>query len=162
MAEPEDVVWEDAPRRRRHRDGGVRVARWVVVTALIGLVAVVLLLLTRPAERGEPLEGVPRELAGRWVTSDPRYVDRVLIIEPERVNLVLEMGPEGRERHPIVAVRGWTEPTGRGYRIRFGASDQEQLMDLSVGEDGTLRLKNPAEVVWTRGASSTGAPTAPN
>ena len=151
MAERGDLVWDDSPRRGRHSGGGARVAGWVLLLAGVGLVSVAVLLATSPTERGEPMEGVPRELAGRWATTDPRYADRRLLIERERVELRLELGPEGRARHAIVEVRGWEEGTSRGYRIRYETAEGgDQVMEVFVEPDGALRLKNPPDVVWRR------------
>jgi hypothetical protein len=145
----DDLVWEDTPRRRAAPPRPPRMRGWVIGLCAVGLVAIVVLIATWPTEVGEAFADVPREIAGRWVTSDPRYADRMLVIEPDRVDLVLELGPEGRERHPIAQVRGWPEGTGRGYRIRYGA-DGELVVDLVIAGDGTLRLRNPSDVVWRR------------
>jgi len=46
-------------------------------------------------------------------------------------------------------VRGWSTPSARGYRVAYG-DDGEYVVDLFIAPDGTLRLKNPPEVVWRR------------
>jgi hypothetical protein len=147
--ERNEVVWEDAPRRRKPVPRRRGVSLLTIVLTGVGLIAVAALIVTRPTEIGDPFEGVPRELSGRWVTSDPRYADRMLVIERDRVDLLLELGAAGRERHPIAEVRGWSVPGGRGYRIRYGA-DGEQTVDVFIADDGTLKLKNPPDVSWRR------------
>jgi hypothetical protein len=150
LSEGTDLVWEDVPRRRAAPPRRPpRFSRLALAVAAVGLIATFLLIVTWPTEIGEPFDGVPRELSGRWVTSEPRYADRMIVIERDRVDLLLELGPEGRERYPIVEVRGWPAGGGRGYRIRYGA-DRGQVMDMFVAQDGTLRLKNRADVVWRR------------
>jgi hypothetical protein len=143
-----NVVWEDQPRARKPVQARGW-SRWSIVLSGLGVLGVLALLATRPAEVGTRFEGVPREIAGRWVTSDPRYADRMLVIERDRVDLLLELGPAGRERHPIEQVRGWSTSGARGYRVSYGA-DGEYVVDLFIAPDGTLRLKNPPEVVWQR------------
>lgn len=149
MPERDDLVWEGAPRRRS-RQSGARVAGWVLLLAALGLASALVLLVTAPPERGEPLDGVPRELSGRWQTNDARYAGRGLLIERGRVELHLEMGADGRARHPILEVRGWEEERSRGYRIRYETPEGDQTLDVFVAENGTLRLKNPSDVVWRR------------
>lgn len=150
MAERGDVVWEDPPRRRGGVDGaGARVTGWTILLAVLGLAVVVGLLLTAPRERGEPLDGVPRELTGRWGTEDPRYSDRQMVIERERVELLLDSAT-GRTRHPLLEVRGWDEGALHGYRIRYGTPEGERTMEVMVSEDGTLQMKNPSDVIWRR------------
>ena len=92
---PTDLQWEDAPRRRRGEEPRRKLTAWVVVAAAVGVAASLALLLTSPRERGEPLDAVPRELAGRWVTTDPRYADREFLIERDRLDLTLDLGPGG-------------------------------------------------------------------
>lgn len=149
MTQPEEEVrWEGVRQVRRAKP--VRRPRApLLILSVLGLAGIGALFFTRPTERGEPFEGVPRELSGRWVTSDPRYADRVLVVERDRVDLVLEMGPEGRERYPIREVRGWAEGSGRGYLILYGR-EEEYRVEVFVAEDGTMRLKNPSDVAWRR------------
>jgi hypothetical protein len=144
-----DVVWEDQPRPRPKSGGRPGFSRWAMVVSGIALLAILGLVLTWPEKQGDEFDGVPRELSGRWVTSDPRYAERMLIIERYRVALMLELGPAGRERHPIEEVRVWNVPDGRGYRIRYGI-DGTQSVDVFIAHDGTLRLKHPSDVVWRR------------
>jgi hypothetical protein len=143
------VVWEDQPRARKRVAQKRGWSVWSLVLSGAGVLGVIALMATRPADVGTAFDEIPREIAGRWVTSDPRYADRMLVIERDRVDLLLEMGPDGRERHPIRQVRGWTAGSERAYRIEYGTED-EFLVDVFVAADGTLRLKNPPDVVWRR------------
>ncbi len=147
---PADLQWEDAPRRRRGEEPRRKLAGWVVVAAALGVAASLALFLTSPRERGELLDAVPRELAGRWVTTDPRYADREFLIERDRLDLTLDLGPGGRARYPVVSVRSWQERDRRGYRVHYGTGDEARVMEVYVLRDGTLRLKNPPDVVWKR------------
>jgi hypothetical protein len=143
------VFWEDQPGKRKPVERRRGWSLWSIVLSGLGVLGVIGLLVTRPKEIGTPFDGVPREIAGRWVTNDPQYADRQLVIERDRVDLLLELGPAGRERHPIQEVRGWDTSNGRGYRVRYGV-EGEYAVDVFVTPDGTLRLKNPPEVVWRR------------
>jgi hypothetical protein len=143
------VHWEDQPRGRKPVVVRRGFSLWTAGLTGLGAIAIVALIVTRPREIGDRFDQIPREVAGRWVTSDPRYADRMLVIERDRVDLLLELGAAGRERHPIDEVRGWDAGGSRGYRIRYGVN-HDLVMDVLIAADGTLRLKNPSDVVWRR------------
>ncbi len=121
----------------------------IVVLAVLAVVAVVVKWRSEP-ERTEV--GVTRELAGRWVTTDPRWADRYLEITPGEV--VFGQGEEGEARYRIEAVYR-VEPSektapGSGYLIRYreaAPGGEESEIELSVAP-GELQLANQPGVKW--------------
>jgi hypothetical protein len=124
--------------------------RVILLLAVVAAVAVVVRWRSEP-ERTEV--GVTRELAGRWVTADPRWADRFLEITPGEV--VFGQGEEGEARYRIEAVYR-VEPSektapGSAYLIRYRGPDpgrEESELEVSVAS-GELHLANQPGVRWT-------------
>ncbi|MBK7951601.1 MAG: hypothetical protein IPK00_23235 [Deltaproteobacteria bacterium] len=101
-----------------------------------------------------PPMDMPKELLGTWVTDDPRYQERTLVLRPDAV--VFGTGPLTTDRHSLVAVEalepneGWTP-----YRFSFRESDAEvATLELAyrVGATPELRLRNRTEIWRPEGA----------
>lgn len=95
-----------------------------------------------------PPTEVPTELIGTWVTSDPRFQDRTLVLRTDAI--VFGTGPLTTDRHSLVGVEalepseGWTP-----YRFSFRETDAEiSTLELAyrVGSTPELRLRNRTEI----------------
>lgn len=95
-----------------------------------------------------PPMDVPRELLGTWVTTDPRYQDRTLVLRPDAI--VFGTGPLTTDRHSLIGVEplepdeGWTS-----YRLSFRETDAEvSTLELAyrVAATPELRLRNRDEI----------------
>jgi hypothetical protein len=124
--------------------------RIIVVLAVIAVIALIVQWRTEP-ERTEV--GVTREIAGRWVTANPRWADRFLEITPGEV--VFGQGEEGEARYRIVSVyrvpSSEEAPGGTSYVIRYRENaDEGAVSDLELSVvDGALRLASQPNVKWT-------------
>ncbi len=142
-------------RRGPERPSGVRRggARLKPVL-LIAVTAITVLALEIVANRssGEDstvLDAPPEELVGTWATEDPRYAGSALVIDYDHIEL--DPGEAGGIRsHPILSIRGVQGPDSWLYEITYGRSGAERTIAVHLHPDGVLRLRNPADVVWTR------------
>ena len=101
-------------------------------------------------------EAVPTELIGRWTSDDPRYADRALEIDTER--LAFGAGAGLRMTYRVKGVEREADPaTGTLYRVYYdGAGEPERALLLRLPTPGRLRIDNHNEL-WTRAdASSAG------
>lgn len=142
-----------APDRRTQPDRrAVARKRGPFWTRFLVFAAVTALLVTLPpylVGRGGPrIEFPPDELVGTWSTDDPRYADRGITISED--DLRLEMGSDGQATYPIEAIHVEVADVHRMYTIHYLDGDDELSMDIFVFNDGSLRLRNPSEVRWTR------------
>jgi hypothetical protein len=94
---------------------------------------------------------IPDALTGTWATQEPRYADRGLGITDSTITL--HVGGGAQVTHAIRRVRGETEDGIRRFEIEY--ADPDGALTVVVFWDpleGTLRLENPAEVVWRKAA----------
>ena len=117
------------------------------------LVAVVAVLQTLPPfffgrGGGESLEISPDAIIGTWVTDDPRYVDRALTIGPQEISLGLGDGTEAASQ--IRSIRRERGAVNWDYTVTYVGSEGDEVIEIFLFDDGTLRLKNPPEVWWSR------------
>ncbi len=97
----------------------------------------------------EMIDEPPQELVGRWSTVDPAYADRALEIGTDVV--ALDMGPGLRQWYPILSTRSWEESGNTAYLITYETIGGDELeVEVHLYADGTLRLRNPSHMVWTR------------
>ncbi len=95
------------------------------------------------------LAAPPEELVGMWVTENPGYSDRALVIDYDHIELHLgEAG--GIRSHPILLIRAVQGPDSWAYEIDYESSQGERTVAFQLHPDGVLRLRNPADMVWRR------------
>jgi hypothetical protein len=94
-------------------------------------------------------EGVPVELIGRWTTDDPRYADRALEIDAERI--AFGTGPGLRLTYRVQGIEREADATnGTLIRLYYDApGEPERALQLRLPTAGRLRLENHSEL-WTR------------
>lgn len=91
----------------------------------------------------------PPSILGTWMTEDPAYSGRVFVISEEHFGL--RLSGDGNYQFDIRSIRGVETEDSWRFDIIYtisGEGDVEHVFFLY--EDGTARLKNPADVVWTR------------
>lgn len=133
---------------RRQASAADRRVRLLILT-LATATCLVAMSTALPWLHGErELRQLPLELAGQWVTEDPRYDARFLQLEEHAV--IFETGA-GQERGTLEEIRLLSAASGTLYRIRYRvAGDDPQELALQLLPDGSLRLGNRQDLVWTR------------
>ena len=130
------------------RRGGARLK----AALLIAVAAIAVLALQIVVNRESPddvLAAPPEELVGTWVTENPGYSDRALVIGYDHIEL--HLGEEGGIRsHPILLIRRVQSPDNWEYEIDYEGSGGETTLAVHLYPDGVLRLRNPADIVWRR------------
>lgn len=95
----------------------------------------------------EPVE-LPEALRGHWITTNPSFAGRALIIEPR--SLGFRVGPGEPEQHFTVATRRITaRGDAQDVRIEYDTPEGRFTLILSRSPDG-VRLANRSEVLWVR------------
>ncbi len=140
------------------RLSGPRGAR-LKAAILIGVAAIAALALeitANPESYGEDsivLAAPPEELVGTWVTENPGYSDRALVIGHDRIEL--HLGKQGGiQSHPILSVRAVQSPDSWAYEITYASPQGERTLPINLHPDGVLRLRNPADMAWRRESAS--------
>jgi len=128
-------------RRRRTRIATVAV---MVAAGLVSFQATRLVL----APDGDLIEDPPPSILGTWTTDDPRYAGRAFVIQLDRFQV--RTGPDQVQVSPISEIRRTATPEFDAYRIVYSTSEGEMVHDMRLYPDGVARLRNPADVVWTR------------
>ncbi len=111
----------------------------------------VVLLVDRFTDVPDPnlLTEPPPSILGTWQTEDPVYAGRVFVISEDQFEL--RLSDDGNYRFDIRSIRGIE--TGDRWRFDITYTDPEEG-DLDhvffLYEDGTARLRNPPDIVWTR------------
>ncbi len=111
----------------------------------------VVLLVDRFADVPDPnlLTEPPPSILGTWLTEDPAYSGRVFVISEEQFEL--RLSGDGNYQFDIRSIRGIETEDSWRFDIIYtipAEGDMEHVFFLY--EDGTARLKNPSDVVWTR------------
>ena len=119
-----------------------QVLRW----SALAVVAAALLACGRSVE-----DGVPADLRGRWITSEPKYHDRYLEIQPDR--LIWGIGEFELYNHPIEKVESRPEANKQTrywlhYTESEGYPDALEIV-LHRGARQAIRFANRPEV-WIR------------
>ena len=143
-------------RRGPERRSGVRRLKVRFRAALlIAIAAIAVLALEVIANRERLPEGYialaapPQDLMGTWATENPRYADRSFLIADDHVEL--HLGVDGGIRaHPILSIRGLQGPDSWTYEIDYESPDGDRTLAVHLHQDGVLRLRNPADMVWRR------------
>lgn len=129
-----------------------RCTRWISQPALWSGLLLVAALLPACGPRRE--EGVPTDLRGRWITSEPRYDGRYLEIRPDR--LVWGVGEFELDSHPIEKVESRREANQQThywlhYTETAGYPHALEVL-LHRGARLALRFPNRPEL-WIRAPS---------
>ncbi len=137
-------------RRSSSRRRGARLKAALLITvAAIAVLALEIVANRSSGEDSTVLAAPPEELVGTWVTENPGYSDRALVIGHDRIEL--HLGEEGGIRsHPILLIRGVQGPDNWEYEIDYEGSGGETTLAVHLYPDGVLRLRNPADMVWRR------------
>ena len=126
-----------------------RFVRWWIPLSGLAVIGVVLIFSRQPAPPGQALATPPAEAVGRWTTADPRYADRVLVVEPKTVRLELGRGVPPEEA-TISAVRTWMEQGTAVVRLEYTTVEGPQSLEMLLEGSNRMRLRNPSDLVWTR------------
>ena len=98
---------------------------------------------------GEPLDAAPPDMVGDWRTADPRYADRGFRLTEN--DIVILRGPDDPPGGGhIESIRTWKEYANDIVRVAYTTEGGEDVIDFVLHPDGTLRLRNPSDVVWSR------------
>jgi hypothetical protein len=145
------------PATERRRTGGERrldVLRRqrrlkLAVVLLVAIDAV--LLVDRFTVSDDPflLTTPPPSILGTWVTEDPVYSGTAFVISDEVFELRLSEG--GNNRFWIRSIRGVETEDSWRFEITYTSPEEGDLEHIFfLYADGTARLNNPPDVVWTR------------
>ena len=120
--------------------------RFLLFSAVFAVLVTLPTYLTRPG--GSELDFPPDELLGTWTTDEARYADRSITVTPQEVRLGL--GADGQTIHRISSIRLEVANIHREYTISYSGAEGDEVLELFVYDDESLRLRNPSEVRWTR------------
>jgi len=95
------------------------------------------------------LETFPAEIIGTWQSSDPRYRDRAMVILEDEVELGLGAAGDAVP-YRVTEVRLTEAEDFVAYQLSYSTPEGAALLELRLLPDGTARLRNPPDVVWTR------------
>ncbi len=102
---------------------------------------------------------VPEGFRGTWVSQNPSYAGRMMVISMETIEIV-----SGRSAAtgPVAVTSSTVDTVAEGIRMRlvYGAGNRAQSLEMTLhqGPPATVTLLRPAHVVWER---REGAPTSP-
>ncbi len=99
----------------------------------------------------EPVE-LPEALRGHWVTTNPSFTGRELIVEPRSLGFRAGSG-EPEQVFPVAARRIAERGDARDFRIEYVTPEGRFTITLSLSPDG-IRLANRSEVLWMRSTPS--------
>jgi len=144
-------------RRRERREAERRRLRirlrFFLFVAVAFVVAVLPRFFPEPSALGEAIDTPPEALVGSWTTVDTLYADRALHIGTDVV--ALDMGPGLREWYPILSTTAWVEEGYTGFSITYETIEGDEMeVEVHLLSDGTLRLRNPSHMIWTKGRLS--------
>ena len=153
-AAEEGAAQTETPTRRTRGERWqdvIRAQRRLKAALAFFIVMDVVLLVDRFTDVPDPnlLTEPPPSILGTWQTEDPVYAGRVFVISKDQFEL--RLSDDGNYRFNIRSIRG--VETGDRWRFDITYTDPEEG-DLDhvffLYEDGTARLRNPPDVVWTR------------
>ena len=102
---------------------------------------------------------LPRELLGRWVTADPRYVGRSLSLSQR--SIIFASDRTAAETFSVLGVEKQREDDGTtAYKIAYGADGVGELvlrLRLSAATPATLTVGDRGER-WTIAPRNAGPP----
>ncbi len=133
---------DDADRLR------TRLRRRLLAVAAAFAVLLILPRMFEPALPGDWLDTPPEELVGTWTSVNGPYADRSMEIGVFGVTLGLGDGLS--ESYPILTTRVWAESDATVYLITYETADGETELELHLASDGSLTLRNPSYIRWTK------------
>ena len=147
-AQPETPASRTGGERRQDVIRGQRRLKM----ALAFFVAIdVFLLVQRFTDVADPnlLTEPPPSILGTWLTEDSVYSGRVFVISEEQFEL--RLSDDGNYQFDIRSIQGIEIEDSWRFDIIY-TNPEEGDMDhvFFLYEDGTARLRNPPDVVWTR------------
>lgn len=106
-----------------------------------------------PAVACRHSQSIPPELAGNWVTDDPRYAGKNMIIDKDGY-ITLITNPESKPKAERIDKMTSTKEAGAATYVFettdiAGAHDKITLT-YRAANGGELRLSHPNQVVWKR------------
>lgn len=117
-----------------------------LLMALAGIIVVLLVVRSLPGSvQGADL---PSVLAGVWTPDDSAYADRTLEFTHDAV--ILGQGAGHRSTHPLRTVVERESVMTRVFEVQYASTSGLQSMEVHVHPDGSIRLRNPSNVVWRR------------
>ena len=136
---------ESAERQRRQR---------ILVLTLVALIVVAVLPGAAKSLFSSADSTMPPELIGTWVTSDPRYADRALIITATTISFYV--GDAEVTTHPIRRVAVDHESRATVYELEYESGDEVlSLVFTFIRMDGgIIRLANQEHMDWKKAGSN--------
>lgn len=141
-------------REERERDSDeadrtrTRLRRRLLAVAAVFAVLLILPRMFEPGLPGDWLDTPPEELVGTWTSANGPYADRSMDIGVFGVTLGLGNGLS--ESYPILTTRVWEETGATVYLITYDSPDGETELEVRLASDGSLTLRNPSHIRWTK------------
>ena len=104
--------------------------------------------LSRGGVDTKAVAALPESVVGTWITQDPRYADRSIHIDPELV-VIRRGGDEQASVGIVTDFRSWREGAQDVIRVDYHTDEGESSLEVMPEKRG-LRLRHPADVLWTR------------
>jgi hypothetical protein len=153
------------PRRRKGKEADTQPAKpptpagtkrpaaagvWWGPLLLVGIVLLLGYLALRPSVGNDPL---PPAAFGRWITDDPRYVERGFTLDS--LSVVFYTGSETADftRHSIVGTTVRTDHGKELVSVDYLVGDGTMTLAFWVepGAEPTIHFMNQPEIAWKRG-----------
>lgn len=118
---------------------------------LVALATLLLVVLCSPVLQSPPptTAFAPSEITGTWVAEGEGYEGRFFALTSDQ--LLLGLSTTASSAFPLKAVIERDLPTAaRVFELQYASTDGLQSMAIHLHPDGTLRLRNPSNVVWRR------------
>ena len=153
-AAEEGAAQTGTPTRRtggERRQDVIRGQRRLKAALAFFIVIDVVLLVERFTDVPDPnlLTEPPPSILGTWQTEDPAYSGRVFVISEEQFEL--RLSDDGNYRFDIRSIRGIETGDSWRFDIIYTHPEEGDLDHVFfLYEDGTARLRNPPDIVWTR------------
>ena len=153
-AAEEGAAQTGTPTRRtggERRQDVIRGQRRLKAALAFFIVIDVVLLVDRFTDVPDPnlLTEPPPSILGTWQTEDPAYAGRVFVISEDQFEL--RLSDDGNYRFNIRSIRGIETGDRWRFDITYTHPEEGDLDHVFfLHEDGTARLRNPPDIVWTR------------
>ena len=153
-AAEEGAAQPETPTRRtggERRQDVIRGQRRLKVALAFFVAIDVFLLVQRFTDVADPnlLTELPPSILGTWLTEDSVYSGRVFVISEEQFEL--RLSDDGNYQFDIRSIQGIeTEDSWRFDIIYTNPEEGDMDHVFFLYEDGTARLRNRPDVVWTR------------
>ena len=140
--------WERKTGERR--EDIIRRERRLRIALGLGVATILVLLIQIWADRYDPfvISEPPPSIVGTWVTDDPRYAGRSFVISEEVFEL--RLGEDGNHQFDIRTIRETETEDSWMYEITYISPDGDLVHSFFLHADGTVRVRNPPDIVWTR------------